>query len=735
HPLVREAVVIARDDSGGGLHLVGYVASGQDGNPDSKALRDFLKERLPDYMVPSRIIALAELPSTPSGKIDRRALSNLAAPGAEDERAITLPRNPVEEILLGIWREVLGLHNIGIEDNFFELGGHSLLAMRLISKVREAFRTEIRLRSLFDSPTIEALAREISEAGRMGISASADPIRRQPRDSSPPLSYAQQRMWFLDRLAHGNATYIIPTAIRIEGRLDIGAFALSLREVVARHESLRTTFAVSDDQPVQIINEVPDPVLPVIDLSGLESSLLEAEVSRQVKRDAREPFDLDGGYLFRARLLILGGEDSLVLLALHHIVSDGWSMGVLMGEVSALYQAHMQGEPFTLPDLPIQYADYAMWQREWLAGDSLAEGLSYWKRQLSDAPALLELPTDRPRPAIQSLRGGSESVVIQRDVSKAVKEMSREEGVTLFMALLAAYQVMLFKYTSQPVIAVGTPVAGRTRAETENLIGLFVNTLVLKTDLSGNPTFRQLLKQVRDVVLEGYAHQEVPFERLVEEIHPDRSLSVSPLFQVMIVVENAERPESELQGLSMSMLGSETESSKFDLTLMVRDSGEELIAAIEYSSDIFDAETIARMLAHFSQILEEVSAAPDLRLNKVRMLSESERHKLLKEWSQTERIALPDACAHELVEAQVSKTPKNIAVADETIRLTYEELNDRAERLSALLRSLGIGPESRVAVCLPRSCSLVVSLLAVLKSGAAYLPLDPHYPLARLLFM
>ncbi|HKG20831.1 MAG TPA: amino acid adenylation domain-containing protein, partial [Blastocatellia bacterium] len=313
HPLVREAVVLTRDDPGGGLHLVGYVVvSGRDENLDSKALREFLKESLPDYMLPSRIITLAELPLTSSGKIDRRTLSELSGPGAEAERAITLPRNPVEEILLDIWREVLGLENIGVEDNFFELGGHSLLAMRLISKVRGAFQTEIRLRSLFDSPTIGALAREISELGRTGNLAPADPIKRHLRDSSLPLSYAQQRMWFLDRLAPGNATYIIPTAMRIKGRLDVEAFTASLRTVVARHESLRTSFAVSDDQPVQIINDVPDPILPVVDLSGLESGCLEAEVSRQVERDAREPFDLEGGPLFRAKLLRLGDEDSLV---------------------------------------------------------------------------------------------------------------------------------------------------------------------------------------------------------------------------------------------------------------------------------------------------------------------------------------------------------------------------------------------------------------------------------------
>ncbi|HYP25734.1 MAG TPA: amino acid adenylation domain-containing protein, partial [Blastocatellia bacterium] len=735
HPMVREAAVVARDDAVGGARLVGYVMLGPDAALDSKAIRDYLKERLPDYMVPSRIIALAEFPRTPSGKVDRRALYSVESDEADRARVVAPPRNPIEEMLLDIWREVLGLRDIGISDNFFELGGHSLLAMRLISKMREAFEVEMRLRSLFDSPTVEALSKEIWELRRAGGPGSLDAIRPVPRGAALPLSYAQERMWFLDRLVPGNPTYIIPAAIRISGGLDIEAFSSSLREVVRRHESLRTGFAVLEDRPVQLINGVPDTVLPVVDLSGLEARAIEAEVARRVSGDAREPFELSGGSMFRAKLLKLGEEDFLFLMAMHHIISDGWSMGVLMNELSAIYQAYRRGEPSPLSDLPIQYADYAAWQRQWLAGEALEEGLAYWKRHLSDAPSLLELPTDRPRPPVQSLRGGSESLVIESDVARAVKRLSREEGVTLFMTLLAAYQVLLHKYTSQDVIVVGTPVAGRSRSETEGLIGLFVNTLILKADLSGNPTFRQLLTQVKDVVLEGYAHQDVPFERLVEELQPDRSLSVSPLFQVMIVVENAERPEAELRGLKLNMIGSDTTTSKFDLTLMLSDTGEELVAAMEYSKDIFDAETIKRMLNHLAQILREVSAQPEVRLNRVRMLTDGERHKLLKEWSGSESISLPDTCMHELVEEQVRRTPTKIAVADSNRQLSYRELNEEADRLSGFLRDLGVGPESRVAVCLPRSSRFVVSLLAILKSGAAYLPLDPGYPRARLAFM
>ena len=564
---------------------------------------------------------------------------------------------------------------------------------------------------------------------------STQAITRRVIRESAPLSFAQQRLWFLDQLGQDSTAYNIPQAIRLSGPLNVEALQQSLGRMVARHESLRTTFTTVDGSPIQVIAENGSAAMPVIDLSELPRAEREAEAPRLATEEAQRPFDLARGPLLRATLLRLDEEEHVLLMTMHHIVSDGWSMGVFFREVSALYEAYSTDSPSPLPELPIQYADFAIWQRQWLQGEELARQLSYWKQQLDDAPPVLELPTDRPRPPVQSYRGTCQSVMLPKPLTKALQALSRREGVTLFMTLLAAFKTLLYRYTGQEDIVVGSPTANRTRAEIEGLIGFFVNTLVLRTNLSGNPSFRELLGRVREVALGAYTHQDLPFEKLVEELRPERDLSRTPLFQVMFSLQNAPRAALELPGLSLNRLEVENRTAKFDLTLSMVEGTNGLRGVLEYNTDLFDAATMTRMAEHFQTLLEAIVTHPAQRVAEFPLMSKTERHQLLVEWNDTQAVYPKDSCIHELFEEQVDRTPDAVAVVFEDEQLTYRELNHRANQFAHYLQKLGVRPEVLVGICVERSLEMIIGLLGILKAGGAYVPLDPAYPKERLAFM
>jgi amino acid adenylation domain-containing protein len=735
HEDVREAVVLAREDVPGEKRLVAYVVAEGERPRTLRSMRDHLKERLPEYMVPTAYVFLDSLPLTPNGKLDRQALPAPDTARPELEETFAPPSTPSEEVLAGLWADILGVERVGIHDNFFELGGHSLLATQVVSRIRELFHVEIALRQLFETPTVAGVAQSVEGALKGAKGLVAPSIERVPREGRLPLSFAQQRLWFIEQMGLNQSLYNVPLAVRLTGRLDSSALSRTLSEIVRRHEALRTTFAVHDARPFQLIHP-PTPLdLPVEDLTSLAGAERERVAQRIADEEAGRPFDLERGPLLRARLLRLSAEEHVLLLTMHHIVSDGWSLGVLVNEVGALYGAYSRGEESPLEELRVQYADYAVWQRGWLTGEVLERQLSYWREQLAGAPAVLELPTDRPRPPVQSFRGGHQPFVISERVTAGLKELSRREGVTLFMVLLAAFKALLYRYTGEREVLVGSPIAGRNYGETEALIGFFVNTVALRTELSGEKTFGELLARVREVALGAYLHQDVPFEKLVEELQPERALSHTPIFQVVFVLQNAPVGELALAGLKLWVMAADNETAKYDLTLNLQEAGEEIGGSLGYSTDLFEAETIGRMVAHFLSLLEGVAADVNTPLSQLPLLSEEERRQIVFEWNATEKEYPVGRCIHELFTEQVERTPEAAAVIYEEEALTYRELEQRANQLARYLQSLGVRPGTHVGIHLEHSLETVIGILAVLKTGAAYVPLDPEHPRARLGFI
>ena len=732
-PGVGEAVVVVRGE-GEEKRLVAYVVPAADAvPPETAALRAALRERLPEYMVPSFFVSLPTLPLDPNGKPDRRALPEPERVAAGEEEAAA-PHSPAEELLADLWAEVLRVERVSPDDDFFALGGHSLLATQLVARARRTLGVELPLRALFDAPTPARLAEWIARAAP-DPTPPAPPIVPVPRDRELPLSFQQERLWFLDRLGPGSATYTIAAAWSLRGALDAPALAAALGEIVRRHETLRTVFAPgAAGGAVQRVLP-PGPVLvPVVDLAALPSSARPGEARALAARHARRPFDLARGPLLRGALLRLEAEDHLLLLAVHHIASDGWSQGLLLAELSALYTAFAAGRPSPLADLPIQYADYAAWQRGWLQGEVLERQLAFWRRTLADAPAVLELPPDRPRPAVQTFRGDRRRVLLPPAFAAELRALSRREGATLFMTLLTAFQVLLGRWSGAEDLSVGTPIAGRTRQEVERLVGLFVNTLVLRADLSGDGRFADLLAQARERALVAYAHQDLPFERLVEALNPERALSHSPLFQVLFVLQNAPREAPPLPGLRFGRMEVEEGVAKFDLTLAAVESAAGLMLHLEFNRDLFDAETAERLLGHLRTLLGGALEDPGRRLSDLPWLTAEERRQLVA-WNDTARDFGPATTLHTLIKEQVERTPEAVAVVFEGEGITYRELQRRAGVLARRLRRLGVGPESLVAVAAERSLELVVALLGVLKAGAAYVPIDPSYPAERVSYM
>jgi len=556
-------------------------------------------------------------------------------------------------------------------------------------------------------------------------------ITPQNRSNSLPLSFAQARLWFLNQLEPSSLTYNLPTAVSLKGLLIVPAIERSINEIQRRHEALRTTFVVEDGQPVQVISPPVSWPLPVVDLRGMTASEQEAKIQQLVQ----QPFDLTRGPLWRTTLLQLGEEEHILFLNMHHIVFDDWSFAVFLQELAALYEAFCAGRASPLEELPIQYADFALWQRQWLQGEALEKQLSYWKQQLDGAPTLVELPTDRPRPAVQGGKGARQYVMLSKQVSDALKLLSQQEEVTLFMVLLAAFQTWLYRYTGQDDIVVGSPIAGRNQVETEELIGFFVNTLVMRTYLGGNPTFRQLLARVRQVALGAYTHQDLPFEKLVEELQPERDPSYSSLFQLMFVFQNTPKSALELSGLSLNFQDIDSGTAKFDLTLELQETTEGIRGWFEYNTDLFDACTVHRMVGHFQILLEGIVANPEQKLSELPLLTAAERLTLLVEWNNTQVDYPKDACIHQMFEAQVERTPNAVAVVFEDKQLTYRELNTRANKIAHYLQRWGVEPEVLVGICMERSLEMIVGLLGILKAGGAYVPMDPVYPQERLAFM
>jgi len=735
-PGIKEAVVAACEDSSNGdACLVAYTVPEGKPVPSPRALLGLLRQKLPDFMVPSAFVTLNALPLLPNGKVDRKSLPSPGQDSLPLSSEFLAPRTELEGTLTAVWAEVLRLERIGVLDSFFDLGGHSLSAARIASRVQELFGLELSLQQFLSVPTIAGLAEWIAQTCLVSRRVSEQLLLKPvPRDRRLPLSFAQQRLWLLDRLDPGSPLYNVPRAIRLAGALNIDALVRALTEIVRRHEALRTTFPIIDEQPVQSIAE-PQPIkLRTFEFCNLQPENQEKEAAKWMRQEVLCPFDLQAEWPFRAALLRLKEDDHLLMVVVHHIVSDGWSSGILAGELSILYEAFLEGKPSPLPELSLQYADFACWQRQWLQGAVLEKQLGYWKKQLAGEIPHLELPTDRPRGVLRGFHGATLSFRLSQELTADLYRLSRREGTTLFMTLLAGFQALLYRYTGQEELLVGTVIANRNRVEIEGLIGFFVNTLVIKGDLRGQPTFRELLGRVRASAIDAYDHQDLPFEKLVEELQPERTLNQNPLFQVAFALQNAPRQELKLPHLDARLLRVDAGTAKFDLTLAFYERKEGLEGSVEYSTDLFDAARIERMIGHLQVLLEAVVANPGGCVSRLPLLKPFEKQQLLRDWNNT-AATLPSDCVHQLFEAHAGTRPERIAIDFGGQQITYGQLHSRANALAHLLRSLGVGPEVRVGVAAVRSTELIVALLAVFKAGGAYVPLNPGYPEERLLFM
>ncbi|HET6977284.1 MAG TPA: amino acid adenylation domain-containing protein [Pyrinomonadaceae bacterium] len=722
---VRAAVVVADDQ-----RLVAYVVLKEQGI--EAELRRRVQEKLPDYMTPAVFVALEELPLTANGKVDRKRLPAVESQSLAVENYVA-PRNSIEEMVAGIWSQVLHQERIGVHDNFFSLGGHSLLATQIISRITNSLGAALPLRLLFESPTIAELAERIVSLKRSDA-ATLPPLYHVSRQSPLPLSFAQQRLWFLDQFEPSSHTYNMPGAVRIGGLLNVIALERSLNEIVRRHESLRTRFPLVDGEPVQAIDPFELFDLPVEDLSVLPELIRETRLAEITTRHSRQIFSLSSGPLLHMNLVRLAVDEHVLLVTMHHIISDGWSLELFFQELSILFQAFSEQKACPLPELKIQYADFAHWQRQVLQGASLESLLNYWRRQLGGPLPILELPYDHMPPRLRSFAGNKETLVLSAPLTDELKAFSRREGVTLFMTLVAAFKVLLYRYSGQEDIIVGTPAANRNQFEAEELIGFFVNTLILRSKVSGTQTFRDLLDHIRETVIDASAHQEMPFEKLVEELHPDRDTSRNPFFQVMVAWQKTPATVVEFSGVTLTPLEVETATAKFDLTLNLMETPAGLRLNLEYSTDIFKPATIGRMATHLKTLLEHIVADPGQRISQLRLLEEAERRQLLQEFNET-GVCESELALHQFFERQAAATRAATALLYGEEQVSYGELNERANQLAHYLRSLGVGPETLVGVLLERTPDLIVALLGVLKTGAAYVPLDPASPAARLSFV
>jgi amino acid adenylation domain-containing protein len=726
---VADATVVALPDGHGAQRLVAYWTKAPPSHATGEALKERLRELLPDYMIPSAFVALEKLPLSPNGKVDRKALP---APdfGSASEREFAEPATATERSLAAAWQRVLGIRRVGRHDDFFQLGGHSLLATQVVSIVRTELEREIPLLALFESTTLSELAARVDAAPARGLSAV---VPRQ-HTSPAPASFQQERLWLVDQLEPGSAAYNMPAALELRGVLDVPALAQAMQAIVNRHGALRTTFALHEDSVVQIVAERLPLELGRTDLSERSPSEREGEIRRRVFEWAAAPFDLARGPLVRAHLLCSGPNEHVLLLALHHVVADGWSVGIFVRELAAAYEAFAFGRPLALPELPIQYADFAAWQRGWLSGTVLEKQLLYWKQALAGVPALLELPTDRPRPAIQTFRGQKTEVRFERELLAALRALALAQGATLFMVLLAAFETLLHRWSGQDDVVIGSPIANRTRSETEGLIGFFVNTLPLRARFEDDPRFTALLARIRATTLEAYAHQDIPFEKLVELLQVPRDTAHGPLFQTLFALQNTAIPEFTLGDLHIAELDAFNGTAKFDLVLSLAEHELGLIGTLEYNSDLFDAATIERLVRQLGLLLDQAARAPETRVSKFALVDREEREALL---AVNRRVAEFD-CARfvdELVLEACERSPDAPAIVFREQTLSYRELVERSEGWARALASRGIGRGSVVGVLTERSIEQMVVLLGILRTGAVYLPLDPAFPADRLALM
>jgi amino acid adenylation domain-containing protein len=735
HPMVKEAGVAAWDRKPGEKYLVGYVVPRQESTLNVSELNEFLRRNLPDYMVPASFVFLESLPLV-NGKLDRPALPlpnhqrpNLGTPYVP-------PHSKLEQKLSKIWADLLFVDRIGVHDSFFDLGGHSLTATRLISWVLDSFQVEVSLESLFESPTLAGFAQRVEDALHQPHNGMFLPLISVSRGGSLPASFAQRALWFHDQLDPGSCAYNLVFSYRLSGELDVNLLERSINQIVARHEVLRTVFDAVDGQPVQIISPATTISLQVIDLSNVSSeSLQKSEVRRFVGGLARQPFDLARGPLLRPALLRLARNEYVFLLVVHHVVFDGWSIGVFLGEFSQIYNSLKLGQPSSLAALRIQYADFAAWQRNRLCETNLEEHLSYWRKQV-DNLSTLNLPIKRSQPSSDPPSSAREEFEISGDLLNGLRSLTNLSGTTLFMVLMAAYKVVLHRYTGQTDIAIGTFVSGRNHPAVEALIGFFLNMLVLRTDLSGNPTFRELLERIRKVCVGAFTHQDLPFEKIVEELRPTRDLTHNPLVQATFALQNSPKQLLNLTGIAARDWDiSAGVARPFDLHLYIIEEETCLRGYVSYNKNLFETDTVRRLINHLKNLLKAIAANQDQRISAFPMLTDEETHQLLVEWNDTKTDYAKENCIHELFEAQVEKTPDAIAITFENHQVTYRGLNQRANQLAHYLRRRGVRPDDLVSLFMERSPEMVIAILGVLKAGGAYLPIDPNLPAERIQFL
>ncbi|MHC0062936.1 amino acid adenylation domain-containing protein [Nostoc sp. UIC 10890] len=743
HSDVQQAVVIVREDIPGDKRLVAYVVLNQKLDSAS-TLKRFLQEKLPHYMVPAVFVILDSLPLTPNGKVDRRNLPGCDRTRPALEETFVAPRSPIEKTLAVIWAELLALEEIGVNDNFFQLGGHSLIATQILSRVREVFQVELSFHHIFENPTIAGLAQLIEQHSQLEQPLQRPTIQRIGREGLLPVSFAQERVYFIQQVAPESSAYQFQATMRFKGQLNVAVLQQCLNEIVRRHEIFRTTYPAINGRLFQIIHPASPISFKVIDLQTFSESEREAEVQRLVEAEVQKPFDLNQLPLVKWVLLRLSDQEHLLLHIEHHIIHDGWSFNVFLGELLELYQAFCLSNPSPLTEPILQFVDFAHWQRQWVKSQEAQTQLTYWQQKLSGSSPLLELPLDRPRPPEQTYNGDQIRVELPINLCESLRVLSRQEGVTLFMTMLGAFLVILHRYTGQNDLSVGTAVANRRMHEVEKLIGMIVNNLVLRTDLSGNPTFQELLGRVRQVTLEAYNNEDLPFDKVVEVLKPIRNLRHNPLFQVMFSFHDSPMPDLSLPGLDISLHEPiSNKSAKFDLDFLVIPRSEQRVQngsktgakgitlILEYNSDLFDAATIQRMLEQYQNLLEGIVVNPEQRVSELPLLTQTQQQ-LLVEWNQTQKEYSFNQGIHELFAVQVELTPDAVAIQQEDQQLTYRELSDRANQLAHYLQTLGVKPETLVGICIERSLEMIIGLLGILKAGGTYIPLDPSYPQKRL---
>jgi len=731
HPAVREAAAAVRPSASGHDQLVAYTVCAEPA-PDAGELRRFLSHRLPLQMIPTFYVALEALPLTANGKLDRSALPT---PGGGAVDAGRAPRDLTEELLLGLFRQSLGVEGLGIDAGFFEHGGHSLLATRLIGRVREVFGVELPLRSIFERQSVAELAPLLDELRIAGTGGAIPPLEKVPHGDAVPLAFAQERLWFLHQMAPRSAVYNMPFGLELEGGLDRAALAASLRRVVERHEVLRTRFDLRRGEVVQVIEPEARIELPLIDLERLDDPRRGAEARRLQILDSRWPFDLSRGPSLRAALVRTGPERHLLIANLHHSIADGWAVGLLVDELGELYRGALAGGSRPLPPPPLQYADFALWQRGWLTGEVLEAEIDHWRRTLGESPRALELATDHKRPAIQTFRGGpAQEFSFPAALTHGLAELSHRAGTTLFMTLVAAYQALLSRHSGQKEFAVGTPIAGRHRPGTESVVGLFVNTLPIAADVSGAPDFIEVLARVRERMLEAHAHQDMPFEKLVSSLQLDRDLSRPPIVQA-VISQNVPIAPVELPGLGLRRLPVDNQTAKNEVVLSIGQSGDRLVGAFEYNRDLFDPTTLRRLASHLRCLLEAVAEDPERPISALPLLTRAERFQSIFGWNDTAKPCPQEPFVHELFAEHARKRPDAEAITTPVDGLSYGEVEARANRLAHHLRRLGVGPDVLVAMCTGRTSWRVVGIVAVLKAGGAYVSLDPTHPPERLAFL